>query len=149
MSPVTPTMQYLTVQDMLWINLHLTKETNPFSFDMLEEATFCQYGYGGSQDVLGQAAKFLKGFIAKAPFAGKSDDTTAFIGAVAFLAMNGYDLDVPVGESKSWIERVKSGQVDVSLAISQLAKPSAGHDHPSAVNAMENAVAMYSPFMSQ
>ncbi len=136
-------MQYLTVQDMLWINLQLTKQSNDFNFATLEEATFCQYGYGGSQDVLGQAGKFLKGFIAKAPFSGKADDMTAFIGTVAFLAMNGYALDVPAAEVSSWIERVKSGQIDVAQAIPQLAKATHGHHAPSAIEAMKAALAQY------
>ncbi len=136
-------IQYLTVQDMLWINLHITKESNAFNYATLEEATFYQYGYGGSHDVLGQAARFLKGFMANAPFAGKGDDLTAFVGCVAFLAMNGYQFEVPRAEAGSWIERVKSGQVDVAQAILQLAKPASDHHAPSAIDAMKSALASY------
>lgn len=122
-------VQYLTVQDMLWLNLQATKQTNAFRFADLEEATFYQYGYGASADVLAQAARFLKGFIAKNPFQGEGDAATAFLGLVAFLRLNGYTLNVPVGEAKAWLQRVVSGQVDAAQAISQLAQHSEAHEH--------------------
>lgn len=137
-------IQYLTVQDILWTNLQITKQTNPFDFAKLEEATFLQYGYGTSQDVLAQAAKFLKGYPAKAPFGGKAEGETAFIATIAFLAINGYALPIPASESRAWLDRVTSGQVDAAGAISQLAQMEESHGH-SPQEALQYALDTYGP----
>ena len=143
MSATAVGLEYLTVQDVLWINLQATKRTNAFNYATLEEATFYQYGYGGSTDLLGQASRFLTGFLKKAPFGGHGDDVTAFLATHAFLAINGYDLEVPTEEYESWIERVKSGQIVAGEAITQLSKES-GHGHaPSPIEAMRAALAKY------
>jgi prophage maintenance system killer protein len=136
------TLEYLTVQDMLWVNLQLAKVANPFNYALLEEATFYQYGYGESHDLIGQAAKFLTGFAKKQPFYGKHDAETAFIGCIAFLALNGKSLEVPVGETRSWLERVTSGQIDAKAAIEQLVKPSHDH-HPDPAACLKAALAKY------
>ena len=137
------TLEYLTVQDMLWVNLQLTKASNPFDFALLEEATYYQYGYGGSLDLVGQAAQFVTGFAKKQPFHGKSDAATALIGCVAFLALNGQSLDLPAGEVKSWLDRITGGQVDAKQAIGQLVKPSHDH-HPAPADCLKAALAKYS-----
>lgn len=136
------TLEYLTVQDMLWVNLQLTKKSNPFDYALLEEATYYQYGYGGSLDLVAQAARFLTGFAKKQPFHGQADAATALIGCVAFLALNGQTLDLPAGEVKSWLDRITGGQIDAQQAISQLAKP--GHDHhPAPAACLKAAIAKY------
>src|SRR5690242_2182577 len=61
-------MHYLTVQDMIWINMQVTKKTQPFNYSKLEEATFNQYGYGNSSSVMAQAGRLLAGFASKKPF---------------------------------------------------------------------------------
>ena len=94
------TLNYLTVQDMLWINLQVTKKVNSYHFMKLEEGTFYQYGYGASTDLMSQAARFVKGFAKNAPFAD-GNDMTALVGFLAFLRINGYQLDLPVSELKS------------------------------------------------
>lgn len=119
-------IQYLTVQDVLWINLQVTKRSNPFPYAKLEEATFLQYAYGQSRDVLGQAARFMTGFIAMAPF-GSGDRETAFLAGAAFLALNGFELAIPPAEAAAWIERVAAGQIDPATALTQLAHPSHAH----------------------
>lgn len=141
-APDTAAIEYLTVQDVLWINLQVTKQTNPFDYAKLEEATFYQYGYGGSRDVLAQAARFLKGFLAQAPFGGRGDAMTALVGTAAFLAMNGFHLDVPSHEAEAWVKRVANGEIDVNAAIAQLAHPVEGH-RPSAIEAMREALTTY------
>lgn len=139
---VLDSVQYLTVQDILWLNLQVTKTTNAFNFATLEEATFYQYGYGGSANVLAQAARFLSGFTAKQPFAGKGDAATAFLGCAGFLYANGYDLEVPASEAKGWLERIAVGQVDPEQAITQLAKPLA-HREPSMEACLRLVAAKY------
>ncbi len=84
-------MQYLTVQDMLWLNLEVTKGTQEFAFDRLEEAVFYQCGYGGSTDTIGQAARFVTGFVKMSPFA-RGNESCALVGLIAFLTANGYKL---------------------------------------------------------
>ena len=81
-------MRYLTVQDLLWINLQVTQKSNPFEFDKLEESVNYQYGYGGSCDVLAQAENFLSGFKRNAPFSA-GNDKTAEVAHRAFLLLNG------------------------------------------------------------
>ena len=88
----TDALVYLTVQDMLYINLQATKKVNAFDFARLEEGTFYQYGYGPSKDLLRQAQRFSKGFLKNAPFT-EGNELTALIGTLAFLEVNGYTID--------------------------------------------------------
>ncbi|MDX2065493.1 MAG: hypothetical protein SFX74_07110 [Fimbriimonadaceae bacterium] len=82
-------MHYLTVQDMLWLNLQVTQSVQRYRYADLEEATFYQYQYGQSTDVPNQAARFLGGFLAKAPFA-EGNEATAVVAFHGFLALNGH-----------------------------------------------------------
>ncbi len=134
--------QYLTVQDILWINTQITKTTNAFRFDMLEQATFYQYGYGISSNILKQAAHFLTGFMKNAPF-GVADDATAFVGFVAFIALNGYELNLPDREAADWVKRVKSGEIKADEAIERLAQLGAGHHEQDPQGCMRLALANY------
>lgn len=96
-------LHYLTVQDMIWINHCVTGRVNAFRFDALEEATYYQYGYGGSTDLSAQATKFLQGFAKQKPF-DSGNEATGFVGFVAFLRANGKDLRVSEGEAKKLLE---------------------------------------------
>ncbi|HMS55850.1 MAG TPA: hypothetical protein PKA27_10650 [Fimbriimonadaceae bacterium] len=80
---------YLTVQDMLWINLQVTRKVNSFEFMPLEQGTFYQYAYGSAQGVIPQAIRFYEGFLKNAPFA-EGNETTAKVGFLSFLRLNGY-----------------------------------------------------------
>lgn len=133
---------YLTVQDILWINLQVTKQTNPFDFARLEEATFYQYGYGVSSNILSQSANFLKGFMKNAPF-GAGDDATAFVGFVAFLNLNGYELNLPDAEAANWTKRVKSGDIKADEAVGKLTQLTAGHHEGDPQYCMRHAIAAY------
>lgn len=93
MSTAVREVQYLTVQDMIWINQQVTKAVCPFHFMKLEEGTFYQYGYGGSQDILAQAKRFLAGFTKNAPFS-EGNDLTARVACLSFLRLNGFDVDI-------------------------------------------------------
>ncbi len=102
-----PSLQYLTVQDILWINLQITKKVQHFSFAKLEEATFYQYAYGGSNSLLPPAARFLIGFARLRPFeAGNAG--TAFVGCLAFLHINGATPILNDADSAAWLERLGS-----------------------------------------
>jgi prophage maintenance system killer protein len=117
-------LSYLTVQDMLWINLRVTKKVQHFRFAKLEEATFYQYGYGASKDLAVQAGRFLRGFIKLRPL-DAGNEATAFVGCAAFLILNGSDLDLSDEAAVGWIEKVRSGQVraEESLPIKKCVCP--------------------------
>lgn len=119
-------MHYLTVQDMLWIHLQVTKRTAQFKFDALEEATYYQYGYGSSNEIIKQAARFATGFAKKAPL-GDADSVCAFIGALAFLELNGMHLNLTDECGLSFAARCASGAAEAE--ISQVANVSADHAH--------------------
>jgi prophage maintenance system killer protein len=95
----------LTVQDMMWVNLQVTKRQQAWNFATLEEAVYNQYSYGSSQDLLAQAARFVTGFIKLKPFPA-GNEATAFVGLVGFLLMNGRDLHLTDEAALEWINGV-------------------------------------------
>jgi len=115
-------LNYLTVQDVLWINRQLTKRDVPFQFATLEEATFYQYAYGSSADAVGQAARLIGGFRKLAPFA-EANDATAFVATLAFLRLNGQSVSLKDKDAAAWFERA---QADGSV-VSEIS--AAGHGH--------------------
>lgn len=115
-------LKYLTVQDMLWINLQVTKKVQHFNYARLEEATFYQYGYGASRDLVKQAGRFISGFMKLRPFSA-GNEGTAFVGFGAFLLMNGKSLTLGDYEAGEWVERVRVGKVrpetDISAVLAE------------------------------
>lgn len=81
-------MHYLTVQDLLWVNLEITESVQPFHYASLEDAAYCQYGYGNSQRLVEQAARLAWEFPRKAPF-DQGNAATTFAAMVAFAELNG------------------------------------------------------------
>jgi prophage maintenance system killer protein len=115
------TLHYLTVQDMLWINLQVTKQVNAFDFAKLEEAVFYQYSYGKSLDVLRQAGQFVSGFAKNKPFTAGSE-ACAFVGCIIFLNLNGYQVSLTDIEGSAWFEKACSSQVSGTEAVRNTAK---------------------------
>ena len=99
-------MHYLTLQDMIWLNLQLTKSTGEYDSEPLEEATFYQYALGDSQGVAAQAARFLIGFRKMSPFA-EGNDACAFIGMAAFIEANGHAFDLADEKGVEWLQGVQ------------------------------------------
>jgi len=99
----SPPVRYLTVQDVLWIHLQITGRRSRFRYAALEEATFQQYGYGRSLDIPAQAQRVLRAFIEHRPF-DEGNAATGLVTALAFLAINGYD----VGLDDQGLKRVVS-----------------------------------------
>lgn len=95
-------LHYLTVQDILWINLQATKKVQHFSYAKLEEATYYQYAYGDSKELVGQAARFLSGFVRMHPL-DAGVEATAFVAVATFLRINGAELRVADGEGAAWM----------------------------------------------
>lgn len=119
-------LHYLTVQDILWLNLQLMKKVEDFRYADLEEATYYQYGYGASTNLLPQAARFLTGFAKVKPFAA-GNDATALIACLAFLKINGVDLAIE--DAATWFHQIKSGEHEALDAIEKAAKESHDDHH--------------------
>ena len=94
-------LHYLTVQDILWINLQATKKVQHFSYARLEEATFYQYAYGDSNELLSQAGRFLAGFTKMRPL-DAGVEATAFLALATFLRINGARLRLEDGTGAAW-----------------------------------------------
>jgi prophage maintenance system killer protein len=107
-------LQYLTVQDVLWINLQVTGRPQEFRYADLEEATFYQYAYGESSSLIPQAARFLSGFVKKKPLAA-GNEATALVACLAFLKVNGYELRSE--DSYAWFASVLKGTHSAQEAI--------------------------------
>ncbi len=102
-------MQYLTVQDIIWINLQLTDRPQRFDYALLEEATYFQYGYGESSQLFEQAARFFRGFSKNRPFT-TGNEATAFVGLATFLQMNGAELDLSDKKAADWCESLLTSE---------------------------------------
>ncbi len=120
------TVAYLTVQDVLWIHLQLTKAPAPFRYAELEEATHYQYAYGGSKNVVAQAARFIAGFGARKPF-DSANEATAFVASMAFLLLNGRGLSLPDSEGAHWFGKVAGNSVQADKAIEMICTAGDGH----------------------
>ncbi|MCZ7579780.1 MAG: Fic family protein [Fimbriimonadaceae bacterium] len=96
--------RYLTVQDMIWLNLQVTR--TPLSFDALalEAATHAQYSYGSNNDILKQAGQLLFAFDRKHPFQ-RGNEATGFVATVTFLAVNGMFLEIEDEGGVSWYRK--------------------------------------------
>jgi prophage maintenance system killer protein len=125
-------LHYLTVQDVLWINLQVTGKAQHFSYSKLEEATYYQYAYGESKSVVKQAAKFLTGFPKMSPL-DAGNDATIFIACLTFLEINGFSIELKDGKAGEWFESVVSKKTDAETAINSIAKLASGHHGPADV----------------
>jgi prophage maintenance system killer protein len=107
-------LHYLTIQDILWINLQVTKKVQRFHYAKLEEASFYQYAYGASNSLLAQAARFLPGFARLGPFSA-GNDQTAFVAFAAFLEVNGATLDLDDRQALAWVRSALDSPKSLSL----------------------------------
>jgi len=114
--------RYLTLQDMIWLNNEITKSPQSYNYDRLEEATYYQYSYRQSRDVLLQAARLLWGYLRYRPFA-RGNLATALIATLAFLRLNGYETRLPATEAAAWIEQVATRRKHPLDAVRQIAVP--------------------------
>ncbi len=118
-------LHYLTVQDVLWINLQVTKKVQRFSYARLEEAVFYQYAYGESNTLLPQAARFVNGFVKMHPF-DAGNEATALVALLAFLGINGRPSSVTGEVLKSWFGRAV---VTVNAELVAEIASAESHDH--------------------
>lgn len=139
------TLHYLTVQDILWINLQITKKVQHYSFARLEEATYYQYAYGESNSLLPQAARFLSGFQRMRPF-DAGNEATAFVAGLAFLLVNGQHISLTDADGSAWFQDTAQKNAAL-LAIQQVASADHhddGHGHDLSVrDAVATVLAKY------
>lgn len=130
-------LHYLTVQDLLWINLRVTGTVNDYDFMKLEEGTFFQYAYGNSTDLKSQAARFAAGFAKNAPFSAGNDET-ATLASLAVLHINGLNTDPA---KRSGLARALGSEESVRAWIDTAAKEVHGsHSHEGEVPDIHAAV---------
>jgi prophage maintenance system killer protein len=120
-------MQYLTVQDLLWVHLQVTKQVEPFDLARLEDAVYAQYGYGKSTDIFAQAGRFAQELVKKAAFAA-GNQSMAFLASLAFLEMNGVHLDVHDAEGVRFFDQVLEGEAPGDTFRSRV-QPGHGDHH--------------------
>lgn len=138
-APTQTSQRYLTVQDMLWLNLQVSKKVEPFDYARMEEATYYQYGYGDSRGLVLQAGRFLAGFLKLKPLAA-GNEATGFLGFVSFLLLNGKKLRLSDGEASAWAGRVASGDLKVEVALPDMLEDE--HDfHPGQNEIVEECMA--------
>ena len=132
-------IQYLTVQDILWINLQVTKKVNHYNFAKLEEATFYQYSYGDSNSLLKQACRFLPGFLKMKPF-DAGNFATASVAFLAFLELNHAPIKLADDQLLDWFEKSStSGKALLEEVPSQI-DGTEGHGHEKTVRQAIQAV---------
>lgn len=118
-------LHYLTVQDVLWINLQITKKVQHFNYARLEEATYYQYAYGESNTLFPQAERFVSGFVRMHPL-DAGNEATAFVACLAFLKINGFSTAVSDERLRAWFQ-VALGSA--SGAIGEIVEPDADVHH--------------------
>jgi len=119
-------LNYLTVQDILWINLQVTKKVQHFNYARLEEATYYEYAYGESNTLLPQAARFLSGFLKMHPFEA-GNEATAFAAFVTLLRINNHDVCLTDDQARSWFDGVLHRRSKSSDAVTSVAIEAEGH----------------------
>ena len=134
-------MHYLTVQDVIWIHLQITKNQEAFSFANLEEATSYQYAYGKSHDVLAQAARFVPGFVAKSPFA-TGNRAVAFASGIVFLELNGLHFNPNAKDLVDWFGQA-SNPTTSRASIESAIEKNPGIHHATARTVAEAVIAQY------
>ncbi|MGV3618427.1 MAG: Fic family protein [Fimbriimonas sp.] len=137
-------LHYLTVQDILWVNLQVTKKVHHFNYARLEEATYYQYAYGESNTLVPQAARFLSGFLKLHPF-DAGNEATAFVGCLAFLRVNGYTVDLSNDAGGDWLAKIVNRQTTAREALeAHVRKDEGDHHDPDVRAAIDWVLSRYS-----
>ncbi len=135
-------LSYLTVQDVLWIHFQLTKVQAQYDAARLEEATYYQYGRGGSMDPEGQAARLLTGMSKLKPFA-QGNRACAFVATLAFLSLNGRSLRLADADGPNWLARMLSDPAGAAYAMREGAIDSGCNETGSPQEAVLRVLAAY------
>lgn len=130
MPGISASLRYLSLQDMIWINSECVGRAQPYAYDALEECSYYQYSYKQSMDLPRQAARFLMGFLKYKPFASGNLKTT-LIAVLAFLEINGYEVELPPSQAAEWLLSVKHREKHPLSAIQQISHRAAPGSLPS------------------
>ena len=117
-------LNYLTVQDILWINLQITKKVQHFNYARLEEATFYQYAYGESNSLIPQADRFVSGFVKMRPF-DAGNEATALVACLGFMQINGYSISADANLLGDWFQRA----IGKATTVSEISVQAGGGHH--------------------
>lgn len=142
---MTATLETLTVQDHLWLNLHVTKRAPQWNYAKLEQAVYYQYNYGTSTDLRGQAARYATGFVRSHPFQG-GNQATAFLGVLLFLAINGCEIILPTASALDWFHRLTTTG-NASLIAEAAIEP--GSDDHHGVESLKNVEELGTALMAR
>lgn len=136
-------LNYLTVQDVLYLSLKITGSPQAFDYARLEEAVFYQYAPGQSTNLAKQGARFLTGFAKMAPFSS-GNEACAFAGLVVFMESNGRPFTLDDAAGAKWFRSVVD---DRSLAeesiLDQSGAPVELHGIPDWETLCDDAVSRY------
>jgi prophage maintenance system killer protein len=137
-------LYYLTLQDVLNLGMKVTKSPQTFDAFVLEEATFFQYAWGQSTDLAAQGARFLQGFVKKAPFPA-GNEAIAFAGLLVFLEANGKTLRLGDDEAAEWVETFLAGEYSKSELAERLVDAEANLEHgvPNLEKTSDSVIARY------
>lgn len=109
-------LNYLTVQDCMWIHRQLIGEEQPWLYDRLEQATFYQYAYGQVVGIVPQSARLLAGFAMNSPFPS-GNEVCSFISFAAFVEANGFRLSLSDEEAFDWVKSVFSSPAEATNMV--------------------------------
>ncbi len=115
---------YLTVQDVVWIQTGLTGAPSPFDYERLENAVAAQYGYGDSTHLAQQALRMAQRLDAQQPFT-HGHPMLPLVCCLALLALNG--LHMP--DDTETVQRVKQLRPGDPTLLDLLHQGPATHHH--------------------
>jgi len=121
-------LHYLTVQDVLWMNLQVTRKVQHFRYARLEEAVYYQYAYGENRGLVAQAARLAGGFLRMHPFEA-GNVATAFLAVAVFLRINGTDLELGEGGALALIRGIGEDRARALPLLDGAARPMAEFKH--------------------
>lgn len=121
-------LHYLTVQDILWINLQVTKKVHHFSYAKLEEAVYYQYAYGASNSLIPQSGRFLSGFLRMHPLE-VGNEATGFVATLAFLRANGKSVSIDDRSAAEWFQKASESRLQAKEAIEKVVLTMNEHHH--------------------
>jgi len=108
--------QYLTTQDVLWINHQITGESYAFREAELLEVVSQQYTYGANHDFLSNAARFATAFQGR-DVIDHAGLATNFVALLAFSKLNGYDVTLTDEAAAGWYTEIGKDRFKAAEAL--------------------------------
>ncbi|MBX3096511.1 MAG: hypothetical protein KF812_06585 [Fimbriimonadaceae bacterium] len=128
-------LRYLTVPDLLWLNLELTGNPQTYRFDKLEEV--CAYQYGrGTFDPIHQAARLALGWKRQRPFQ-TGNDACGFVSVHAFLMANDLPVEMDDVSGAAWWSSLPTDSVTLASELRAMSRQGHIHDYHNVVDYRE------------